>query len=232
MADVVMTAAFVVFLWAVVGLIFPGRAGIPSRAAAVGVWVISVILLVIGTSMLPDDPDRTTSTTPNEQSDSPQPGAQPVSVPSAQPEAAAQWSMINFVDEFGERTDRGAASAAVNSIRPMSFPYGDTEARIFVDCDRAWLRFSETPNLDGGNIEDGYTRYSVAVRVDGNDAGRWPVNQSWGDNDLRFTNNSQVISALSSGSTIAIAVSWYEQDSAAFSWALNGSSTMIQDSCD
>lgn len=62
MVDFILTASFVVFLWAVVGLVFPGRAGIPSRAASVGVWVLSVILLVIGTSMLPDDPDRTTST--------------------------------------------------------------------------------------------------------------------------------------------------------------------------
>lgn len=62
MADFVLAASFIVFLWAVVGLIVPGRVGIPSRAASVGVWVISVILLVIGTSMLPDDPDRTTTT--------------------------------------------------------------------------------------------------------------------------------------------------------------------------
>ena len=62
MAGFILMASFVVFLWAVIGLVFPGRAGIPSRAASVGVWVLSVILLVIGTSMLPDDPERTTST--------------------------------------------------------------------------------------------------------------------------------------------------------------------------
>ena len=147
-------------------------------------------------------------------------------------EAAAQWRMINFVDEFGDVTDRGAASATVSPVRPMSFPYGDTDATIFVDCDRAWIRFSDSPNLTGGSIEDGYTRYSVAIRVDGNDAGRWSVNQSWGDNDLLFTNNPQAISALSSGSTFAISVSWYGEGAVAFSWSLSGSAGMIQNSCD
>ena len=118
------------------------------------------------------------------------------------------WSMINFVDSFGERTGRGAISPEVNSIRPMSFPYGDTKARIFVDCDRAWIRFSEAPNINSnvGNIHDGYTTYFVSVRVDGNDAGMWSVNQTWGDNDLRFTNNSKAISALASGAKFAVSI--------------------------
>lgn len=110
----------------------------------------------------------------------------------------SDWRMINFVNEFGERTDQGAVSTEVGSVRPMSFPYGDTKARIFVDCDRAWVRFSESPNLTGGDIGDGYTRYTVAVRANGNDA-RWQVSQSWGDQDLRFVDSSRAIAALSGG---------------------------------
>ena len=143
------------------------------------------------------------------------------------------WSMINFVDSFGERTDRGAMSPKVESIRPMSFPYADITARIFVNCDRAWIRFSESPNINSsvGNIHDGYTTYFVSARVNGIDAGVWSVNQTWGDNDLRFTNNSKAISALASGSKFAVSISWYGQSAAAFSWPLSGSSRAIQDSC-
>ena len=141
------------------------------------------------------------------------------------------WRMINFVNEFGEQTDQGAVSNDVSSLRPMSFPYGDTKARILIDCDRAWVRFSESPNLTGGDINDGYTLYTVSVRVDGNEA-RWRVNQSWGDNDLRFVDSSQAISALSGGSTFTLAVPWYGEGSVAFRWSLAGSSDAIQRSCD
>lgn len=140
--------------------------------------------------------------------------------------------MINFVNEFGERTDRGAVSATVESSRPMSFPYADATARILVDCDSAWMRFSESPNLTGGDIGDGYSIHSVTVRVDGNNAGRWRVRQPWGDKDLYFLDDSRTIAALSSGSTFDVALPWYGKRPAVFSWSLNRSSEMIRNSCD
>ena len=61
MGIILVTASVAVFVWAVVGLIRPTWARLPSRAASVGAWVISVILLAVGISMLPDDPDGTTN---------------------------------------------------------------------------------------------------------------------------------------------------------------------------
>ena len=142
-----------------------------------------------------------------------------------------QWDTINFVDEFGDITDLGAISEEVKSIRPMSFPYTDTTARIFVDCDRAWIRFSESPNLTGGDTQDGYDEYSISVRVDGNDS-QWRVIQSWGDQDIAFVNDSQAISAWSSGSSFTISLPWYGEGYVAFPWSLNQSSEMISKSCD
>lgn len=80
---------------------------------------------------------------------------------------AARWSMINFVDEFGAITGRGTVSPAVRSVRPRAFPYKGTEATLIVDCDIAWIRFSQSPNLSGRAIGNGYTRHAVAVREDG-----------------------------------------------------------------
>ena len=54
--------SIVVFIWACVGLFAPARARLSSRWQSVLVWVISVILLGISGSMLPDDPDSITST--------------------------------------------------------------------------------------------------------------------------------------------------------------------------
>ena len=81
--------------------------------------------------------------------------------------AEAQWTGINFVDEFGEGMDRGAVSATVGPSSPMEFPYSDITARIFVNCDHAWMRFSDSPNLTGGDISDGSHSYALPVRIDG-----------------------------------------------------------------
>ena len=55
-----MTASVAVFVWAVVGLIWPTWARLPSRAASVGVWVLSVVLFMIGGALMPDStPEQT-----------------------------------------------------------------------------------------------------------------------------------------------------------------------------
>ena len=54
MGTVVLTASVAVFVWAVVGLIRPTWARLPSRAASVGVWFLSVVLFIIGGALMPD----------------------------------------------------------------------------------------------------------------------------------------------------------------------------------
>ena len=79
MGMILVTASVAVFVWAVVAYLFKAltvrrffkgmtlkerwsrRNEAPRIGRApVGIWVISVILLVVGISMLPDDPDGTT----------------------------------------------------------------------------------------------------------------------------------------------------------------------------
>lgn len=143
-----------------------------------------------------------------------------------------RWRMINFVDEFGDVTGRGAISVEVEAIRPLEFPYHDVMARIMVNCDRAWIRFSDQPNLTGGDIRDGYEVFSLAVRVDGNNVGRWRVTQDWGSDDVNFLHNAEVISAFASASTVAIAFPWYGERSAVFEWDMDNSSDRIRESCE
>ena len=80
MGIILVTASVAVFVWAVVAYLFKAltvrrffkgmtlkerwsrRNEAPRIGRApVGIWVISVILLVVGISMLPDDPDGTTN---------------------------------------------------------------------------------------------------------------------------------------------------------------------------
>lgn len=143
-----------------------------------------------------------------------------------------RWDTINLIDEFGEKTGVGAVSKPVRSSRGMSFPYSDVEARIMVNCNDAWIRFSKAPNVPGAGIKDGYNSIGLSSRVDGKNVGRMYAHQQWGSEDLDFVDNSRVVAALSSGGTFAIAFPWYGQGTVAFSWALNGSSAAIKASCD
>ena len=60
MGMILVTASVAVFVWAVVGLIRPTWARLPSRAASVGVWVLSVVLFIIGVALMPDStPEQT-----------------------------------------------------------------------------------------------------------------------------------------------------------------------------
>ena len=60
MGTVVLTASVAVLVWAVAGLIRPTWACLPSRAASVGVWVLSVVLFIIGGALMPDStPEQT-----------------------------------------------------------------------------------------------------------------------------------------------------------------------------
>ncbi len=141
-----------------------------------------------------------------------------------------QWTVINLVDEFGAVVDRAAISPPVASVRPMQFPYNGTTARIYVACDEAWLRFSASPNLTGGEIEDGYNIYTPTFRVDGIDH-QWQVVQSWGGDDLYFVNQGPPLAALLSASTFAVSLSWYGEGAVAFLWKLVGVSNAVGNSC-
>ena len=60
MGIILVTASVAVFVWAVVGLIRPTWARLPSRAASVGVWFLSVVLFIIGGALMPDStPEQT-----------------------------------------------------------------------------------------------------------------------------------------------------------------------------
>ena len=149
-------------------------------------------------------------------------------------QALGQWSTISFVDAFGDTTGHGAVSPRSGSIRAMSFPYGNVTASIIVDCDQAWIRFDDSPNLVGGDFigSNGWQSYSILVRFNGGAAEQYSVSQSPGGNDLYF-NDGRIASLIATGSssTIAVALQWYGEGSAAFEWSLTGASDAINDSC-
>ena len=158
--------------------------------------------------------------------------APPPEIAAPPPEIAAPWRPLDLVDAFSDSVRTVAASAAVRSLRPMRSPYGDTTARITVDCTGVvGILFSRAPNLTGGEIQSGFNVYSVPVRVDGEDVGRWDVLQAWGSVLVAFVDRGKAIVAIAAGNTFTVSLPWYGSPTA-FSWSLEGSSELIRASCD
>lgn len=141
----------------------------------------------------------------------------------------SSWSTLTFVDEWGDRTDDvGARSRAVGPVTPMGFPYGDVTAYLMVSCQSAWIRFSESPNLSGGDIQSGYDVYRLPVRIDGRDD-RWRATQEWQGNDLNLPSSAR--SVWAAASSFEILLPWYGESRVRFRWDLTGSSDAIGKTC-
>lgn len=138
------------------------------------------------------------------------------------------WDWINFVNEWGEVSGRGAVSKSVSPDKIMGFPYHDVTARIMVSCKSAWIRFSDSPNLTGGDTESGYDVYYLKVRIDGQDS-RWRAIQGWSSKDLDLPSSAR--NTFARAQTFRIVLPWYDEGSVIFSWDLTGASDMISQTC-
>ena len=151
------------------------------------------------------------------------------------------WQTLKLVDSFGDSTNNTiAASGAVLSIPRMDWPYSTRTATLFVDCDRAWIRFSDTMNLTDADYSGGQVSYPVRFRVGRVEFHTTAVNPSMAPNDLNVRDSRQVISAVSavsavsaaSGQTLDVLIPQYQEGWVRFSWGLRGSSYAINRSCD
>lgn len=119
----------------------------------------------------------------------------------------------------------GAVSTWVAPVRRMEFPYHDIIARLMVNCDRAWVRFSGVPNLTG------FEYHYVPIKIDGKSAGLWRMYGSGSTKDVSFVNDSEAIFAMSRGNKLGLVFSWYGEGRVAFEWSLKRSTEMIRASC-
>lgn len=144
------------------------------------------------------------------------------------------WSTIRLVDEFGDTVGRAAVSEWTSPRQGMSFPYGDVEGRIIVNCDDVWFRFNEQPNLTNTEPQSGgYSTLSVRYRADGDRDGTWSAIQQWGGNDISVSSrdDSGAVSVISGASEVSIVLPWYGSGNVVFQWNLAGSTNAIKSSC-
>ena len=144
--------------------------------------------------------------------------------------ARASWTNFTFVDEWGEDANVGAGSAWTAPVAPWRL-YEDLKARLFVDgCDQAWIRFTEVPNLTGGDIGDDYTTYSIKVRINGKEVTE-PMIAIGGREDLYWiSGDAAVIRGWANEESYAILVPLYG-GSTAWKFDMTGAKAAIAKTC-
>ena len=165
--------------------------------------------------------------------------------------AVERWRTMDLTDAFGNSSAYAAQSSAATAVFAMRPPYDRVQAWLMVECDEAWIRFFQTPNLTGGILLGGrLASHRVDVLFDGEpvlpppdpiiDSFRWDhwsLQMNVGERDLNFdhldgTDNRRVIELIHSSTTMGIAVNWYQEGKVAFLWSLDGASEAIQWSCE
>ena len=120
MGMILVTASVAVFVWAVVGLIRPTWARLPSRAASVGVWVLSVVLFIIGGALMPDStPEQTEQPAALGSQSVPPPTPEAVAAPGDSAPGAADGAPANNVTAApsGSPASGNLTAAQRNAVR-------------------------------------------------------------------------------------------------------------------
>ena len=143
-----------VFIWACIGLFRPSLARLPNRAAAVGVWVLSiallaVALLAVGGSMMPDPPPAAETATAQRGATAPTAEPEPPPPPPPPEDLLALESMQGADGGYGFHTVEGQVTNLTgrNLENVMAVVTWLTDDDQFITADEALIDFN--PVLPG-----------------------------------------------------------------------------------
>jgi hypothetical protein len=144
-----------------------------------------------------------------------------------------RWRSFESGDEMSGKKSAYAASPRSSSKRAMDFPYHGTEAWIGFGCDNknewVYVGFSEAPNLNDTETQDGYNVVKTRVRWDDTVISE-TFTQKWGGAFFSFRNDDQAIQRIVSGNNVLVELDWHGQKrSVLFPFTLHGSSNAISE---
>ena len=146
MAGFIIFVSFVVFLYAVVGVIKPEVARLPNRIAAVGVWALSVVLFIVGGSLAPapDVPEQSASTPSAAQATTAAAPATPPPAPEPPEADLALVSMRGSDGGYGYHTVEGQVKnlTGANLENVMAVVTWYTSDDEFVTTDDALIEYN------------------------------------------------------------------------------------------
>ena len=138
----------------------------------------------------------------------------------------AEWNVVEKKDEMTGDKSAYAYSSNVKSTKEMDFPYGDVESWLGVGCDKdsfwAYIGFTEAPNLQDTETEDGYNKIETRVKF-GDEIMNIILVQNWNAKSLHFINGTEIISKINKHHSMLLELNWYGEGDVYFSYSLRGS---------
>ena len=123
---------------------------------------------------------------------------------------------------------KGAVSRWTAPAQAMSFPYGRIRARLMLGsrC-RPFLRFTETPNLSGGQVGRGHRIHRRPARWNDGETFTVELRHRPGSKDLNFSSGHIYLHELVENQTLGLALDWYREDYVAWRFDLDGASDAL-----
>lgn len=147
------------------------------------------------------------------------------------PSPKPSWSHFTSKDEMTGAKTAYAASPRVSATERMRFPYSDTKAWLGVGCDGknewAYIGFTNAPNLNDTETEDGYNRIWARVKWDG-EMDKLSLTQEWGAAFIHFSDNHAAIANIAESRSVLVELNWHGNGRTYFRFPLNGSSAALQ----
>lgn len=145
--------------------------------------------------------------------------------PTANQASHSAWNVHQFKDEMDGHKIWNASSEEEAAYGQLSWPSNDVAAHITVGKDRGdmfvVLVFSKSPNLVGGQTENGYSIYKLPISFDGR-AKKLTITQKWGSPNLYAKYPSWFIEKMKSAKEVKIRVPWYQQAAMYFKFDVSG----------
>lgn len=135
------------------------------------------------------------------------------------PEDKSVWDVHSFKAEMDGHKIWNARSEESKAYGDLTWPVDDTTAHVTIGKDKgkifAVFSFSTSPNLVGGNTQDGYNVYRLPISFDGK-TDSVTVTQVWGSPDLYARYPKWLIKKIEPAKVMKIRMPWYRQSSMYF----------------
>ena len=190
-------------------------------------WLVLIVIVFVGWSAI-QSPSTTSSNTARNNPGSSGSSGTGTRIPPAEP----SWRTQISKDEMTGKQSAYAVSPRVRSKSPMEFPYSGTQAWLAIGCEGnsewAYFGFTEAPNLNNTDTQDGYNVVKTRVRWDDN-VQTTSFTQKWGDSFLHFRDYGPAVAKVAGANSVMLELDWHGQRPVHFEISLNGSSKAIQD---
>ena len=156
---------------------------------------------------------------------------------------ASSWTNDSKKDRMVGGTTLFAMSPTIQAESKMDFPYSTTKSNLVIGCKNgeqfAYFWFSNSPNLNNTQTEDGYSKVQTRIKI-GKNIKKIGFIQDWGGKSLSISNysssinNNEFVEMLKKTNSVLLELNWHGNGTTYFQYSLKGSSNAIssmQDDC-